>query len=342
MKDSKEVTIYDIAKELDISAATVSRGLNDHPAIKKETRRKIHDAARRMGYQQNIFASNLRKRKTNTIGVVIPHLNSYFTSTVIAGIEKVANQAGYNLIISQSLESVKKEKANVNTMFNSRVDGLLVSLASDTEDIDHFQFLLQKGIPLIFFDRVIENPECTCIVINNFQAGYEATKHLLEQGCRRIVHVAGSRRSSVYEGRYSGYKQALTDFGLEFDPSLVLFPDLRDTEPGKIARTILAMNPLPDGIFTANDTSAAACISELRRTGVSVPDDVAVVGFNNDLLSRVIEPALTTVHYPGQEMGEVAARTLINKLNNLPNDSLNTIVIQHELLVRDSSKRQKK
>lgn len=339
MSSNKEITIYDIAKALHISAATVSRGLNDHPAIKKETRRKIHDKARQMGYQQNIFASNLRKKKTNTIGVVIPHLNSYFTSTVIAGIEKVANQAGYNLIISQSLESVKKEKANVDTMFNSRVDGLLVSLASDTEDIDHFQFLLRKGIPLIFFDRVIEDPECTCIVINNFQAGLDATHHLLEQGCRRIVHVAGNLRSSVYEGRHAGYQRALSNFGLQYDPSLVLFPDLRNDNPGEIAKMVLAMDPLPDGIFTANDTSAAACMSELRRAGIKVPEQVAIVGFNNDLLSRVIEPALTTVHYPGREMGEVAAQTLINKLNKLPSDSLNTIVLHHELLIRDSSKR---
>ena len=144
MNSSKEITIYDIAKALNISAATVSRGLKDHPAIKKETRKKIQDAAQRMGYQQNIFASNLRKKKTNTIGVVVPHLNSYFMSSVIAGIEKIVNQEGYNLIISQSFESVKKEKSNVTTMFNSRVDGLLVSLAIDTEDISHFNFLLKN------------------------------------------------------------------------------------------------------------------------------------------------------------------------------------------------------
>nr|WKN35739.1 LacI family DNA-binding transcriptional regulator [Tunicatimonas sp. TK19036] len=337
MKSHKEVTIYDIAKALDISAATVSRGLKDHPAIKKETKKRIQEAAQQMGYQQNIFASNLRKKKTNTIGVVVPHLNSYFMSAVIAGIEKVVTQEGYNLIISQSLESVKKEKANVTTMFNSRVDGLLVSLADDTEDITHFNFLLKKGIPLIFFDRVFDAPNCTSIVINNFQAGYDATRHLLEQGCRKIVHLAGNLTASVYEGRHAGYQRALADFDLEYDPKLILYPDLRDSDSGDIARKILAMDTLPDGIFTANDTSAAACLSELKRAGIRIPQDIAIVGFNNDPLSRVIEPPLTTIHYPGYEMGEVAAHTLINRLKNLPDNRLNTIVLQHELIVRESS-----
>ncbi len=339
MSSPKDITIYDIAKELHISAATVSRGLNDHPAIKKQTREKIHETARRMGYQQNIFASNLRKQKTNTIGVIIPHLNSYFTSTVIAGIEKVANQSGYNLIISQSLESVRKERSNVDTMFNSRVDGLLVSLASDTEGFDHFEFILQKKIPLIFFDRVVEAPNCSSITINNFQAGYSATQHLLDQRCRRIVHVAGNLRSSVYDGRHSGYKQALQDFGLDYDSALVLFPDLRDPDPGRTAHDILAMDTLPDGLFCVSDTQAAAIMSELRRAGVKVPQQIAVVGFNNDLLSRVVEPALTTVYYPGQEMGEVAARTLIRKLNQEEEHQPNNIVIEHRLIERESSLR---
>ena len=337
MKNSKEVTIYDIAKALHISAATVSRGLKNHPAIKKETKKKIQDTAQQMGYQQNIFASNLRRKKTNTIGVVVPRLNSYFMSAVIAGIEKVANQAGYNLIISQSLESIKKEKANVTTMYHSRVDGLLVSLAGDTEDAAHFKFLLKKGIPLIFFDRVFDLPNCTSIVINNYQAGYEATHHLLEQGCRRIVHIGGNLRSSVYSERLKGYRQALTDAHIACDPELVMSTNLSDEAGVEAARRILRMAPLPDGIFTANDTSAVACMSELKRAGIQIPREIAIVGFNDDPLSRVMEPQLTTIHYPGHEMGEVAARTLINRMNNIMSDSLNTIVLRHELIVRASS-----
>src|SRR5688572_19377505 len=170
MKSPKDITIYDIAKALDISPATVSRGLKDHPGIRKDTKKRIIEAARQMGYQHNTFARNLRIRKTNTIGVIIPRLNSYFMSTVIAGMEKVANDRGYMLLISQTQESAKKEVASVNTMFNSRVDGLLVSLAFDTENIEHFDAMLKKEIPIIFFDRVAEHTKCTSIVINNTKA----------------------------------------------------------------------------------------------------------------------------------------------------------------------------
>lgn len=339
--ESKEVTIYDIAKVLNISPATVSRGLKDHPGIRKDTKKKILNMARKMGYQQNTFASNLRKKRTNTIGVIIPRLNSYFMASVISGIEKVANNSGYNLIIGQSQESVKKEIASVTTMYNSRVDGLLISLAYDTKDIEHFDMLLKKGIPLIFFDRVVELPNCTSIVIDNQKAGYDATMHLLQQGCKRIVHVGGNLNRNVYADRLKGYQQALAEKNIEFDPSLVIHNNLSDVAGAETAQQILKMKKLPDGIFTSNDTSAVACIRELKQEGIKIPEQIAVVGFNNDPISKVIEPNLTTISYPGQEMGEVAATTLIHKLNNLPSGNLNTVVLRHELIIRQSSMRKK-
>ncbi|HYC84683.1 MAG TPA: LacI family DNA-binding transcriptional regulator [Chryseosolibacter sp.] len=341
MKLDKEVTIYDIAKLLQLSPATVSRGLKDHPGINKDTKKKIIDAAQRMGYQHNMFARNLRTRKTNTIGVIIPRLNSYFMSTVIAGMEKVANMRGYNLIISQSQESVKKEITGSSTMFNSRVDGLLVSLAYDTTDLKHFDIFLKKGIPIIFFDRVAENSKSTSVTIDNTRAGYDVTSHLLDQGCRRIVHIAGNLKRNVYADRLKGYKQALTELGLPLDDSLILHNDL--TEPAGInaARQILAMNPMPDAIFTSNDTTAVACMRILKQEGIQIPAQIAVAGFNNDPISRVIEPNLTTIHYPGHEMGEIAATTLLNTINNLPAANLNSVVLRHDLIIRESTMRQK-
>lgn len=337
MSQHKDVTIYDIAKTLSISPATVSRGLSDHPAIRKDTKRKIQDTAKKMGYQYNTFASNLRRKRTNTIGVIVHQINSYFLSTVIAGMEKVANENGYNLIISQSQDSYKKEVASVNTMFNSRIDGLMVALASETLDTNHFESLLKKKIPLIFFDRIIEHPECTSIVIDNHQAGYEATKHLLDQGCKRIVHLAGSLNRNVYADRLEGYKKALSEKGIAYDPKLVFSTNMTDTGGAEAARQILKMEKCPDGVFTSNDVSAVACMRELKLAGKSIPQDVAFVGFNNDPVSRVIEPNLTTVNYPGKEMGEVAATTLINKLENRQSANLNTIVLRHELIIRQSS-----
>lgn len=344
IKITKEVTIYDIAKALNISPATVSRGLKDHPAIGKDTKRKILEAARKMRYQQNTFASNLRKKHTNTIGVIIPRLNSYFMATVIAGMEKIANKAGYNLIISQSQESAEKEIASVRTMFNSRVDGLLVSLAYDTTGLEHFNILFEKRIPLIFFDRVFDHPDCTKIVIDNYKAGYDATKHLIDEGCKRIVHIGGNFNCNVYSDRFKGYRQALAENGIGFDPSLIFINNLSDQAGKETAHHILKMKNLPDGIFTVNDTSAVACLRELKKAGVKVPEEIAVVGFNNDPISSVIEPNLTTIHYSGQEMGEIAASTLINALNKVPgaNTDAHTLVLKHDLIIRDSSARNKR
>ncbi len=340
MNPPKEITIYDIAKFLNVSPATVSRGLKDHPAIRKDTKKRILDAARKMGYQQNTFASNLRRRRSNTIGVIIPRLNSYFMSTVIAGMEKVANQGGYNLIISQSQESFKKEIVSVNTMYDSRVDGLMVSLAYDTADTDHFEVLLKKKIPIIFFDRVIDHPNCTSIVIDNRQAGFDATHHLLNQGCQRIVHIAGNLSRNVYADRLEGYKLALAKHQIPFRPELVISNSLLSEQSGvDAALQIMSMEQRPDGIFVSNDTAAVACMRQLKSAGIKVPQDIAVVGFNNDPISKVIDPNLTTINYPGHEMGEVAAATLVNKLDQPGSPSVNTIVLRHELIIRESSTR---
>jgi LacI family transcriptional regulator len=338
----KEITIYDIAEKLNISPATVSRGLKDHPGIHKDTKKRIMAAARKMGYQHNTFASSLRRKSTNTIGVIVPRLDSYFMSTVISGMEKIANANGYNLIISQSQEQFKQEVNSVTTMYNSRVDGLMISLAYDTKKTDHFEELIKKQIPLIFFDRIIEHPECTSIVIDNKKAGYEATMHLIEQGCTRIAHIEGNINRNVYADRLEGYKKALLDSRLEFDPALVFSNRLTDKDSAQAAKEIIAMKKLPDGIFTANDTSAVSVIRELKRAGIKVPQDIAVVGFNNDPIATVIEPHLTTIDYPGQEMGEIAATTLVNKLKKQPTGNLNTIVLRHSLVVRESSLHKKK
>lgn len=337
--NNKEITIYDIAEALHVSPATVSRGLNNHPGIRKDTKKRISDMARKMGYRHNKFASNLRKKSTNTIGVIVPRLNSSFMSTVIAGMEKIANAHDYHLIISQSQESFKQEIDSVSTMFNSRIDGMMVSLAYDTKNTDHFEEVIKKQIPVIFFDRVIEHPNCTSIVIDNKKAGYDATMHLIEQGCRRIVHVDGNLNRNVYADRFEGYRKALEESGIAFDPALIVSNKLTDQTSSEVAQTILNMKKLPDGIFTANDTSAVACIQELKKAGVKIPDDIAIVGFNNDPISRVIEPNLSTIDYPGQEMGEIAATTLINKLKKLPTGNLNSILLRHHLIVRESSLR---
>jgi LacI family transcriptional regulator len=339
MKSSREVTIYDVARVLNLSPSTVSRGLKDHPHIRKETRKRIRAAASEMGYRQNKFASNLRQKHTNTIGVVVPRLDSYFMAAAIAGIEKVTSDNGYGLIISQSLESWRKEVLSVSTLFNSRVDGLLVSLAFDTKNMNHFSIFFKKDIPVVFFDRVSSCNDCISVVIDNFRAAYEVTTHLIDQGCRKIVHLGGNMQRNVYSERFRGYRQALADNMIEFDSGLVTESDMSSQSGKDIAVRMLKMKPLPDGLFTSSDTTAVSAIVELEKAGIRIPEDIAVAGFNNEPVSQVVKPNLTTIDYPAREIGEIAAASLINKIKNLQKADLSTIVLKHKMVVRASSQK---
>lgn len=339
-KPAKEITIYDIAAKLNLSAATVSRSLNDMPGVNAKTKKKIVDTARAMGYSSNAFASNLRTRRSNTIGVIVPRLNSSFMSDVIAGIEKVANEANYNLIISQSLETMKKEIQNARTMYNNRVEGLLISLAYDTDNIDHLQSFINRNIPVIFFDRIYEHQSCPNIHIDNFRAAYDITQHLINQGCTRIAHIGASGLRNVYAERYNGYKKALEDNKLPVYDDLLIINDMSAGAGRQAAEQILKMDQLPDAVFAANDICAISCLQVLKAAGIKIPEQVAFAGFNNDPASCIIEPNLTTINYKGYEMGEVAAQILINHLNQNDNLQLtHSLILRYELLKRASSLR---
>ena len=335
---AKEVTIYDIAQKLNISAATVSRGLKDHPGINKNTKKRILNAAAEMGYRSNSFASNLRKKSSNIIGVIVPRLNSNFLSDVIAGIEKVANEANYTLFISQSLESMQKEMSNARAMFNNRVDGLLVSLAYDTENIDHFEPFIKRDIPVVFFDRIFEHKKYPGIYIDNYRAAYDLTTHLTEQGCKRIVHISGNQLRNVYADRTRGYQQALKDNDIAFEDDLLLITDLSLKAAQHAADTILSMKNRPDAVFAANDFTAINCMLIIKKAGLKIPGDIAFAGFNNDLNTCVVEPNLTTIDYKGYEMGEIVAKVMIDHLTNPGNlQNTHSLILRSELIIRESS-----
>lgn len=338
MPNDKEVTIYDIAKKLKISPATVSRGLKDHPRISKKTKKKIFELADKTGYRQNHFARNLRNQKTDTIGVIVPKLNSHFMSSVIAGIESIANKKGYNLIISQSSELSSKEAASAKTLFNNRVDGLLASLAYDTKDLSHFDPFFKKNIPVIFFDRVMHHENCTNILIDNRKAAYEATKHLVDQGCKRMVHITAPLQQNVYIDRLKGFKQALAEHKIKFREEDVIISNLSQEAGIKAANTFLKMKTLPDGVFVSNDNCAVGCMLALKQKGITIPKDIAFVGFNNDPVCKVVEPNLSSINYSGYEVGEVAACHLINHLSGIsPIQNTDTILLRSEFIVRESS-----
>ena len=338
MANEKEVTIYDIAKKLKVSPATVSRGLQDHPSISKKTKKKIIDMVEQMGYRTNHFARNLRQQETKTIGVLVHELKSSFITSVLAGIEKITTEAGYDIIITHSSESVKKEVANAKNLFNKRVDGLIASLSFDTTNLDHFKPFFEKGVPVLFFDRVEQDGTNTVVVIDNMRCGYIATSHLIEQGCKRIAHVTSSLQRNVYSLRYKGYQDALFDNKIPVDEKLLIVSDLSEEAGVDAAKQLMKMKPMPDGVFITNDFVAAVCMRTLKEHGIRIPEDIAVVGFNNDAIGKLIEPALTTINYPGIDMGEIVARNLINHLKGISDiRQTNTIIVRSELIVRQSS-----
>lgn len=338
MKKTKEITIYDIARKLNISASTVSRGLQDSPEIGPKTKKKILDMAEKMEYRVNHYARNLRQQQTKTIGVIVHELRSSFITSVLAGIEKVTTEAGYDILIAHSSESSSKEIANAKNLFDKRVDGLIASLSIETENLDHFKPFSKRKIPIIFFDRVEQGKNSTLVVIDNAKCGYIATKHLIEQGCKRIVHVTSSLKRNVYSQRFKGYKEALADEKIPFKQDLLIVGDLSERSGVEAAMKMIKMKPLPDGAFITNDFVAAACMRTLKEQGVSIPNDIAIVGFNNDDIGKLIEPTLTTIDYPGEDIGEIAARNLINHLKGISNIyQTNTITARSELVVRKSS-----
>jgi LacI family transcriptional regulator len=340
----KEITIYDLAKELNLSPATISRGLKNNQNISRVTVKRILEKAHEMGYRHNNFASSLRIKKTHTLGVIVPRLNSNFMSSALAGMEDAAGRLGYNLIITQSLEKQEKEKTNAHIMFNKRVDGLLVSLAYDTVDIAHLEPFFNKKIPVVFFDRTFANDKSINVIIDNYRAAYTVTAHLIEQGCKRIMHLGGNLLRDVYSERLRGYKMALRDHEIAYDESLLYISDLSETAGNDAARHILKIKPAerPDGVFGANDTVAVHCMVHLKMNGIKIPADIAFAGFNNDTISKIIEPNLTTINYSGYHIGEVSVNSLISQLRD-PGDSknTNTIVLRAEMIIRESSLKSK-
>jgi LacI family transcriptional regulator len=338
MTKKKEVTIYDLAEKLNLSSSTISRALNDDTLVSKKTRKKIAEAAEKMGYRSNHYASMLRKQKTNIIGFMVHELQSNFINSVLTGVEKVTTEAGYDLIIAHSSESFEKEIANAKNLFHKRVDGLIASLSFETQNLDHFKPFFDKGVPVIFFDRVEREGGNTVVIIDNYKSAYLATQHLIEQGCKRIVLVTSTLTRNVYAERFRGYRDALVDNKIAYDDKLVFINNLSEEAGIESAHKILKLRPKPDGAFIANDFVAAACMRTLKENSIKIPEDIAIVGFNNDAIAHLIEPALTTINYPGKEIGQVAAKSLIDHLKGEGNaEKISTIVINSTLIIRKSS-----
>ncbi len=341
-----QVTIKDIARELGISPSTVSRALKDHPDISVDTKKAVNELADKLNYQPNIVALNLRQKKTNTLGVIIPELIHFFFSTVISGIEDVANQAGYNVIIAQSNESIEREKKIIKALFNSRVDGMLLSISRETNNFDHIESILSKGVPIVFYDRMYTNPNTSKVIVDDYIGAKEVVNHLIEQGCKKIALLEGTPGLMISQDRKRGYLDALTENNIPFDESLVIACPEGTLEEGKeAAENLSKLGIIPDGIFATSDPMAMGAITVLREKGIKIPQDVAVAGFSNWFYGQLMEPSLTTVDQPGFEMGQEAARLLIRQIEMKDKDQFDiqpeTKTLKTRLIVRNSSLRKK-
>ena len=338
MSNKTEITIHDLARKLNISASTVSRALNDNPRISQKTRDKIKAAALELGYQPNTIASNLRNRKSNTIGIVVPLINRHFFSSVISGVEDVAFAAGYNVVISQSNDEFDKEQRIVRSMFSNRVDGLIISIAMKTTQFEHLHLFAGKKIPLVFFDRIVPEINADRVVVDDFNGGYKVTKHLIEQGCKRIAHLTGPLNLQTYTDRKKGYTNALLDHGLPVDEELIIVNNLTRADGLMAIQQLLKLEKRPDAIFCGNDTTALSAILYLKEVGIKVPDEIAIVGFSNEPFSEVVTPSISTIRQPGFEMGQKAAQMLIKQIENKERSEIfETVTMPTELIIREST-----
>jgi LacI family transcriptional regulator len=338
MNKNSEPTIHDIARELKISASTVSRALNDNPRISLKTKEKIKAVADSLGYRPNTLASNLRNKKSNTIGIVVPLINRHFFSSVISGAEDVAYKAGYTVVISQSNDLAAKEINIVQSMFSNRVDGLIISIAMQTDTFEHLKLFRKKHIPLVFFDRAVPEIETDKIVVDDFAGGYRVTQHLIDQGYKRIGHLAGPQNLMTYYDRKNGYMEALRKNDIPYDESLVIINTLTSNEGVTAIQQLMDLPHPPDAVFCGNDTTALSVMIYLRDKGIRIPEDIGIVGFSNEPFSKVVSPSISTIAQPGFIMGQKAAELIIRKIENKER-TYQTITLPTELIIRESSNR---
>lgn len=330
------ITIKDIARKLKVSPSTVSRALKNHPDISEATKKAVNELARKLNYQPNAVALSLKQSRSNTIGVIIPEIVHYFFSSVISGIEDVAYEAGFNVIICQSNEKYDREVANVKTLLAHRVDGILVSVSKETKDYNHFQYIRKNRIPLVFYDRIVPGLRTDQVIIDDFEAAYQATKHLTDTGRKRIVHFTAPQNLLIAQKRKEGYLKAISNAGLTTGEELVFQAD--NFEKARVTVLDILKNNLQiDGVFAVNDLTAIGAMQTLLKRGIKVPEDVAVAGFSDGRFSGITDPTLTSVDQHGYEMGTVATEMLLKRILSEKDYTCRTQVLNANLIVREST-----
>lgn len=337
-----QFTIKDIARILGISPSTVSRALHDHPDISDKTKQRVLELAQENNYQPNQIAKSLQTRRTSTIGVVVPEIQHHFFSALISGVEEVAYKKGYTIMVCQSHEDSGREAINVRALASHRVAGILVSISRDTKDYAHLQAVMNQGIPLVQFDRVAEALDTAKVVVDDFNGAYQAVTHLIDAGYTRIAHLAGKQYIGIGKSRFEGYRRALEDRGLPLVEGHVIYGGFQEDDGRDGIRKLLSRADRPDAVFGVNDPVALGAYMYLKERGVRIPEEMGVMGFCNNPESAIVEPALSTVAQPAEQIGRVSARLLFEQFEREDNSETfepETTVLRTHLLARGSTMR---
>ena len=337
-----KTTIHDIARKLNITASTVSRALKDHPRISEETKKAVLKVAHKLNYQPNHIAAALRNGRSNIIGIIVPTADRSFFSSVIRGVEEIANEARYNIMICQTYDSYTKEVASVEALLNARVDGIIASHGKETTDFEHFRKINRKGIPLVMFDRSTDEVEASNVVIDDYAGAYKGTEHLVQQGCKRIAHFTSPRKISIFRERLRGYRDALQNHGIRYDDKLVIESNLQLEDGRQSMLKLLTLKRFPDAVFSASAYGAMGALQVLKEKHIRVPDEVAIVAFSNEPFTSFTDPSLSTIDQYPTRMGNAAAAIFLQEVASRNSTFVpQKIVLKPDLIVRASSLRKK-
>jgi len=338
MQNKNQITIKDLAKQLNISASTVSRALRDHIDVSTKTKLKVHELSKQLDYQPNRIAQSLQKNQSNTIGVIVPEIKHDFFSAALDGIEDMAFDAGYTIIVSKSNESYRREVANLRALVSHRVAGLIISLSQTTQIYEHFKILQRQKIPFVYFDRICAEMNESQVIVDDHDGAFSAVEHLINQGYRKIAHLAGPQQLVMASERLRGYCSALKKHNISLNDEYVIYNGLHEEDGILGFDKLLLLEDKPDAIFAVNDPVAIGVFQKMKEKGMNIPGDYAIVGFSDNPLCALIDPPLTTVAQPAYDMGMIAAELLLERIHSQPEDWQSVKkVLKTNLVIREST-----
>jgi LacI family transcriptional regulator len=334
----KPATIKDIAKKLNISVSTVSRALRDAADVNRNTRNAVKLLAEELNYQQNRLAVSLRQQQTHTIGVIVPNLD-YVLSTMVRGMDEVALEAGYTVMVCQSNESFGREIVNTKRLLDSLVDGFIISVSSETKSFEHFKKIQERNIPMVLFDRAPPDLNAPSVELDNEAGGFMATEHLIKQGYRRIAILAGPKNLGISNKRMDGYKKALQKYKIKVNENLIVHCDFNQDYAYHATLELLNRKNKPDAIFTISDRMAIGAMLAIKEKGLNIPSEIGLVGFNNEPVTNLVTPSITSIEMPAFEIGKAAAKLFVEIMNHREGEIVEAQILKPKLLVRNSSQR---